>query len=106
METEMNELLDILIEHFDSKNEVEVFNQLRALQEKLQEESPEPTETTEELEIGKPARLKQVHWSHSRGLRGTVGTLTKINMKTVKIKFPGHPRPWGVPRHWAEMVTT
>ena len=102
------ELIEILINHFGSKNEVSVKNKLRELQEQIEKKETPFFDNIQQdvidtsFFVGDIVRIQTEYQKRSRGIGNTKGKVTKINYKTVKVLFEN--KIWGVPKTILEKV--
>lgn len=87
------ELIDILLDYFSEKgSKEEVVKELSTLRaQMLQHSKDEYTQNQEagdkDWNVGDKVRIKAKDWNHSKGIRGTIGTVKKVNIKNLKVNF-------------------
>jgi len=96
----MNELLNILIEHFIKNGHTEAAEKLEELVEKkVTFNSPDA-----DWQVGDKVRTKIEHQSRNRGIGNKTGRIIKVNIKRVKVLFENDSRKWAVPKNMLEKI--
>lgn len=114
---EMSKLLSILISHFGSEGQIQTAEALKKLRdEPLGTVTPFPIDEDFDLlqkpeaeddiswAFGDACRLKEEHWSHSKGIRGATGKIVKVNRKRVKVSFKNRVKIINVPKDMLERI--
>jgi ribosomal protein L21E len=107
------ELIDILLDYFSEKgSKEEAVKELLTLRSQI---LLPINEQTQDWKVGDKVRIKAQDWNRSKGIRGTIGTVKKVNIKNLKVNFsfsdiPDSPSGmkstivWNVPKTMLEKV--
>ena len=107
MTIEMDRLLTILIDYFGQEGQIKVAEELEGLRDGEQLGTAInllAKEYTYSWKVGDTVRLQEKHWSHSKGIKGAIGRIEKVNLTRCKVRFAGRLEIVHVPKNMLERV--